>query len=57
MPCAVGRLILHRVAAATRVFDVNVLHLGAKVGKAPRDMGVVADDNKRHSPEETTPET
>ena len=46
LPGAVGALELGVAAGAAEVFDVEVLDVGAEVGEAPGDVGVVADDDE-----------
>ncbi len=46
VPGAVGGFVLGGWAGAAGVLDVEVLDLGAEVGEAPGDVGVVADDDE-----------
>ena len=46
LPDAVGGFVLGVRAAAAGVLDVEVLHVGAEIGKAPGEVGVVADDDE-----------
>ena len=46
VPGAVGRFVLGGGAGAAGVLNVEGLDLGAEVGEAPGDVGVVADDDE-----------
>ena len=46
VPGAVGRFVLGGGAGAAGVLNVEGLDFGAEVGKAPGDVGVVADDDE-----------
>ncbi len=50
-PGAVGGLVLGSGGGAPGVFDVEVLHVGAEVGKAPGHVVVMAGDDEWHAGE------